>query len=498
MSRAATVTLLLLCLVACGEDTDTAPDEIDMGSADAGTDTVEDAPPEEDATLPDVVEDVVPDVDDRFPYVAPGRIEVTVPSVAAGDEGIAVLIRHPASTGRRYEAGAPVMVIVPDGFGPGNFERNPIATRIASFGFVVVEGLLPGAEGLARSSGGTFDYRGADSAQVLADILGFAAGETQDVDGNSLQDHLAFAGTTNIGLHTKGNGANLAIVTLAEHAETLPPVHWLLAWESPVGDQYAALELNSNPYYDPGTCGLTSCPWPGIEDALRFDYTGMTRAFDLESAVGPRDGVFFLDGDDDGIADDTEFGFRKMVAGPSPDGQEILLHPSIELRATIQGVRDELFDDRPDPSWLASVPETEAFWSLRDGAPRIPEASRGFPDLMVMHLGTLFDEKQTASDYPHARSHVNSWLQANHGWVRMNADASYMEHVTGEPAEGYVDNRANRLIPSEGANAWVELEMIGAARTDEFIGYAGMLELADRVQAGNREADLDRVLYQDP
>jgi hypothetical protein len=498
MSRAATTVVFLFLFTACGDPSESVTDEPDSGSVDSGADTAEPDASQEDVAPADTAQDVQPDVDDSYPYLAQGQIDVTVASDSAGAEGLAVIIRHSASNGRRYEGGAPIVVIVDEGWKPGNFERNPIATRIASLGFVVVEGLFPGAEGLARKSGGTYDYRGPNCAAALRDVLRFAGGTTVDTDGKTLTDHLPFADTGNLGVYAKGNGGNIVIVTLAEHAEALPEVDWFLAWESPIGDQYATGELNSNPFYDPGTCDLTTCPWPGLPGSLRFDFGGETRALEFENVLGPNSGKFYLDGDDDGIADETELAFDKMVPGPDPSGEGVLLHPSTELRASIAQVRDELFDDSPDPAWLASEAETAAFWHTRDGAARIREAHVGFPDVMVMHLGTLFDHGLNARDYPHARSHVNGWLQADHAWVRMNPDSVYMAHLTGQDADGYVDNRANRLIPSEGVNAWVELEMVGGVRTDEFIGYAGLLELADRVAAGNREADLDRVLYPDP
>ncbi len=498
MSRAATTLGFLCFLVACGDPSGPVTTEPDTGPPDAGHDIASPDLPEEDVSAVDVTQDVQPDVDDTFPYLAQGQIDVTVPSDAAGDEGLAVIVRHSASTSRRYTRGAPVIVIVDAGWSPGNFERNPIATRIANLGFVVVEGLFPGAEGLARHSGGTYDYRGPACAAALRDILRYAAGDLADAEGLRLTDRLPFINTDNLGIYAKGNGGNTVIVTLAEHAEALPEIDWFLAWESPIGDQYATGELNSNPFYRAGTCDLTTCPWPGLTDSLRFDYAAETRATDFENAAGPHPGLFYLDGDDDGVADETELRFLTMVPGPDPNGDGVLLHPSVELRDSITQVRDLLFEDRPDPVWLASGAETAEFWRSRDGSGRIPEAHAAFPNLLVMHLGTLFDHALNASDYPHARSHVNGWLQANHGWVRMNPDAAYMAHQTGQDEDGYVDNRANRLIPSEGANAWVELEMVGGIRTDEFIAYAGILELADRVAAGNRDDNLDRVLYADP
>lgn len=495
MSRAATSLLILFSLCACADPSDPVDDGADMGVNDASPDTVTEDDPWAD-TPPDLPEDIPPDEEDTFPFVPQGQFELTLPSDVAGTEGLAVLVRHPASKDRRYPNGAPVVVIVPEGWGPGNFERNPIATRIASYGFVVVEALFPGAEGLARKSGGTYDFRGTNCLAALRDVLRYAGDVATDTDGMKLTDRLGFADTTNLGVYGKANGANAAIVTLAQHGDALPEVAWFLAWEAPIGDQYADGELNSNPFYEPGTCDLTTCPWPGLEATLRFDYTGQTGATDFGNGADNGAGLFFLDTDDNGVASETEFAFRTMIPGPGPDG--VLLHPSQELRANIDAVRDDLFEDRPGPPWLATTAQTAAFWQLRDGALRIQEAHQAFPGLMVMHLGTLFDHSQTASDYPHARSHVNGWLQAGHGWVRMNPDAVYMAHVTEQDPDGYVDNPANLLIPNRGANAWVELEMVGGVRTDEFIAYAGLLELADRAEAANRATNLDGVLYADP
>jgi hypothetical protein len=209
----------------------------------------------------------------RVPGTEPDPIEagdytVQVPSSAGGELGIAVRVFHPATDEARYSDGAPVIVDVQGGWSAGRVSASGSSTDESEHGFVRIELMLPGGSFGGVTSGGEYDVRGPDSVQALADVLSYASGELADMSGALITDQIPFALTDQVGILGGSNGGNLALATLAEHGAALSSVQWFAAWESPIGDQYAAIDLNNNPFYTPGTCTATTCPTPGLADAL--------------------------------------------------------------------------------------------------------------------------------------------------------------------------------------------------------------------------------------
>ena len=125
--------------------------------------------------------------DRKVPAPARGaRLEgplVRIPSAAAGSEGIWVRIAAPARP--RYTQGAPVVIHVPGGLGPGGV--GSLQTRLGDFGFIDIAFLFPGGEsvppveGRPLRSGGTYDFRGPASVRALADVILFATGRIRSV-----------------------------------------------------------------------------------------------------------------------------------------------------------------------------------------------------------------------------------------------------------------------------------------------------------------------------
>ena len=197
-----------------------------------------------------------------------GDYTVQVPSSAGGELGIAVRVFHPATNEARDSDGAPVIVDVQGGWSAGKLSASGSSTDESEHGYVRIELMLPGGSFGDATSGGEYDVRGPDSIQALADVLSYASGELADMSGSLITDQIPFALTDQVGILGGSNGGNLALATLAEHGAALSSVRWLVAWESPIGDQYAAIELNDNPFYTPGTCTATTCPTPGLADTL--------------------------------------------------------------------------------------------------------------------------------------------------------------------------------------------------------------------------------------
>ncbi len=176
--------------------------------------------------------------------------------------------------------------------------------------------------------------------------------------------------------------------------------------------------------------------------------------------------------------------------GPAPDKPKA--YPSTELRGAISA--STAFDGGPPPVWLASEVETAAFWALRDGAVQVGAAHDHLPELLVMHVSTEKDHVQTQIDYPHARSHVQAWLDAGHAWVRLNPDAAYVSDLSGVDAALLPDNDANTTVPWPGTIDAMSPETVDGTKLDPHMGTAAHLELADRVQAEDTRVNLDATL----
>jgi len=417
-----------------------------------------------------------------------GAFTVQLPSEVAGEQGLAVRVFHPASDDARFDDGAPIVVSVPGGWSAGGLQPEAVDGDVATHGFIKLTVLLPGGTAMdGSSSGGDYDYRGSNCVAAIRDVLRYAAGELADSDGETLVERLPFALTDEIGLYGGSNGGNLAIVALAEHGAAIPSAQWLATWESPIGDQYAAVELNKNPFYTPGTCGTMSCPTPSMESQLRFDPSATTVAQGTAF-----DGALFLDADASGEHDPAELQFG-LVLGPS-DGPQPKIYFSVELTQFVDEHSATIYGGETPPTWLATADDAAAFWQLRDGAPRIAEASENFPSLLVVQHGTQQDHVQSQPDYPHSRSAIAGWLAAGHGFVRMNPDAAYLSELSGVSASALPDNDVGSEVPWPDAETVMIPEGVAGTKLDPHVGLAGMIELMDRTHHGDLSDNLDAVL----
>jgi len=469
----------LLALYGCGgEDDDTADDDV------ADDDVADDDSAADDDTTGD---------DDSAEPLASGWFTVMIPSDAAPDDGIAVRVHYPGSAALRYPNGAPVVVRVPGGWGPGELTPEAPDPGSEQFGYVAISYLLPGGtEEGGVASGGEYDFRGADCLTATRDVLQYAAGLITDLDGRTLKQRVPYAWIDNLGILGDSNGGNLALITLAEESASLPSIRWFIAWESPIGDQYQACELNDNGFYAPGSCTATTCPWDGIEEQLRFDAVGQTAFVDWDGTQQTLDGVVFLDADASESFESGELAFG-LVPAPRTGADPALVF-SQELADQIAADPATVYGQETAPTWLPDQTATGEFWALRDGSLRLAEAHAAFPDLLVIHVNTQEDHVQTQPDFPHARSHVQGWIDASHGFVRLNPDAVYMAHVSGLDESLFPDNDANEPVPwPDTIDLMIPTEVEGqpAAWWTE---PAAVLELTERHWRENTDANLDHIL----
>jgi len=421
-------------------------------------------------------------------------VTIRVPSESAGDEGLMVRIFPPLPGSVRHEEGAPVTLRIPGGIDPGVLPPEDWVLGVGHHGLVVVAFTFPGGRACGEEfSGGTYDFRGADSVLATQDVLRFAAGELADMDGRLLTDHVPEAWGDNLGIFGSSNGGNMALQALARGADELPDVRWLVSYETPLGDQFVTAELNGFPHYEPGTCSLVACPVEDYRLVLRFDPELTTVANSWSEDPDFYVGQFYLDLDHNGVADLPEESMSAAHTGTDADG-EVRLHYSTELTYLMFSEGVSIFGETPAPPWLATPSESEQYWELRDGAAVLGDVHEAYPDLMVIHSNAVDDHGSSLVDYPHARAHVHGWMEAGHEFVRLNADAEYLSLVTGADPDGFPDN------PVGGAVPWPETDLLMVPEVETEVSIqltlfvAGAMELADRYATGDRTENLDAVL----
>ncbi len=115
-------------------------------------------------------------------------------------------------------------------------------------------------------------------------------------------------------------------------------------------------------------------------------------------------------------------------------------------------------------------------------------------NLADIHVGSQTDHGQSQPDYPHARSHMQAWLDEGHGFVRLNADAVYLALLSGKDADEFPDNDANTVPPYPNTANWMVPEKVAGTQVDVWAIPAALLELIDRTHTQNTEVNLSAVL----
>ena len=143
------------------------------------------------------------------------------------------------------------------------------------------------------------------------------------------------------------------------------------------------------------------------------------------------------------------------------------------------------------PKSIAKLEEAEKFFELRDGSLYIKQLVIQYPDLLVTLVGTKIDHHQRQPDNPHIALHYNTWIGSKAPWVRLNPDPKYVGFVADMNPTNFVYNAPNATIDAHIIRKHLEQE---GFIPDYIFVQAAICELADRVQTGNRDAQLATVL----
>jgi len=426
---------------------------------------------------------------DRQPGLAPGLptqprgILTHIPSRAGGEKGIAVRVVSPEKP--RYNSGAPVAIAVAGGHSAGNASGR---LNVASCGFIEVYFAFPGGGQGQAQSGGTYDYRGPNCILALRDVILFAMGKIADKQGHKIQD---LAGnipvlTSNVGLHGGSHGGNACGAVMGLYGKEFPQLAWYASWESPYGEISFELARRLNPTYDPQTSELDLSKLaydPDIEVLSTWN-----RRRNQEQTPVFRGSLFFdLDGDGRYNAQ-TDYIQEASIfdAGRGP-------RQWYSVRMIREAEKRNLFGDKR-AAHIPTLKEAIEFWRYCEASGLVPDAVRNIPNLAVIVEARETDHVQVTPDHAHIRIQVNGFQKAGARFIRLNPDRAYVEWLLDKSIPGLPDNDAGLQYN------WQTI--LSAVCPDELadgqlLSQAAICELADRVQAGNFEPNLDSVLFPD-
>jgi hypothetical protein len=397
-----------------------------------------------------------------------------------GIGNIAVRIQTPKEP--RYPLGAPIIVNI-DGFFTPSLGFND-DFDVTAIGAVNVDYLWPGIEDrrFNASSEGTFDHGGPICLSALRDIIRFALGEIQNVDGYYIQDLVEIPLLEdNLGLYAFSHSGIVGSNVLAYFGGELTNVKFFVGRENPTIDPMYALEMGHfdedqkaviNPYYHPG--GYTS-------RTIDFDYSTVGW---IQNDDYPNGRPFFS------VSDGPDFVLGEK--GPTMWGKKYF---SIGLTQALLDNGALVLESWPAD--LATPEETKEHWPYRTTVDNYATIREHLPDLKVMLIFAAEDHVQAVWDKPHIHQAYDGFSKTAGLWVRLNPDQAYVASLMDIDAGGsFPDNPAN----SE-PDDWMDVRSWGyhaprMPKVNEFVPLAGIAEIVDRVYSGNWENNLERVLHQ--
>ncbi|NOZ21729.1 MAG: hypothetical protein GXP25_11665 [Planctomycetes bacterium] len=407
-----------------------------------------------------------------------------IPSEVAGNTGLALGIVLPKKA--RYKAGAPVVINVPGGHGAGGvFSRG----NFPDFGFVTISFCFPGGGRGRLKSGGTYDYRGADSIHALRDVIRFAMGKSKDKSGRTIHDIAKEKNvtvlTSNVGLFGGSHGGNACGAAMGIYGQELPGLAFYVSMESPYGAGAVGVEVGDrrsgkmNPAYNPKT-GKLDLSKLAFDPELRLQAMGRQRGPVLQ-------GGLFFDMDGDGkFSPDKDFQHRGLLfdLGNGPKAW-------YSIRLIAEAERRDLYGGHR-PAHIPTLKEAKEFWRYRNAAPLIPDIVKKIPNLAVIVIANQKDHVQIAPDHFHILAQVNGFQKAGAKFIRVNCDRAYAEWALGRKDSRIVDNPANVAYTGQSIQKALQANDLDRSR---MLSSAAVCEVADRVQAGNFQPDLETVLF---
>ncbi len=432
--------------------------------------------------------------DDHSPGAAPeplpGPGEIVYTHIDCQGIGkIAVRIDIPANP--RYGESAPVVVIASTWFVEKyNEDETPfhLVYNTVDIGATTISYLWPGKTDpeTGISSEGTYDFGGPNSIASLRNVIRFALGLIEDVDGKYLHELISIeVPYDNVGMFASSHAGVVATNVMAYCGEDLDGLKYFVGRENPTLAEMYPLEIGHwddahnaryNPYYNHENYTPAS---------IDVDYSNLTWVQNQTFPEGRP--VFVVPGGDDYVLDDK---------GPNINGKRYFSHP------LTQALLDNgIFTPETWPEDVATPEITFTFWPYRITVHNYEEIGLKLPNLKVLLPFATFDHVQVAPDKPHIRQAYDGFHKTAELWTRLNCDLAYVQSEIHESAtleDGFPDNDAN----SEPGDWYIESEFWGFAgilngeMTARTIPLAGVAEIADRVKFNNWGNNLTEVLWE--
>ena len=401
---------------------------------------------------------------------------------------IAVRVDLPSSP--RYGESAPIVVVASTWFvDKYNLEETPfhLVYNPVDIGAITVSHLWPGKidPETHLSSEGSYDFGGPLSLAALRDTIRFALGDIPDINGLYLHELMSINPLyDNVGLFASSHAGVVATNVMAYFGESFPGLKYFVGRENPTLAEMYPLEIGHfndqrQPIYNPAYDHTGYTP-----TTISVDYTQLDWIENNQFPEGRP--LFRVQGGEDYVLDDK---------GPNINGKRWFSHTLTQA----------LFDNgiltlKTWPTDLASPQQTRDFWPYRIVVHNYQAVGEKLPELRVLIPFATHDHVQAAPDKPHIRQAYDGFHKIAGLWTRLNCDLVYVQseiHPSASLGTGFPDNVAN----TEPENWYAEIESWGFAdkldgmMTQRTVPLAGIAEMADRVQAGNWEPNLDLVLF---
>lgn len=421
---------------------------------------------------------------------SPDSVLTFIPSAAAGEQGIATLIRLPDQ--ERFSGAAPIAIHVLGGFSGEMLTGQ--GADLTDQGFIVIFFNFPGSGFPGMKSGGMYDTRGPLSIEALKDVVLFTMDELADKNGKHLSELCGSItpATDNIGLVGWSNGGNATLSVAGSYASELSDLAWIVNWESPVGDGMVTTEAGSHGYASSGNPETNPAYNPDTGEweleVLKYDPTVDANQHHASMASGELYGGFYFDMNGNGSIDaGVDF-----IPFPFSVGNAGTIKAYYSERITNWAWNHGLFPVNP-PNHLTPPDSCAEFWLVRNGENWFDEIGTYLDHLKFMAVASEEDHAQTALDYPHVLLQYDGLLNRNIALVRLNPDRSYIADILGSTPPGVVDNEANVVFDHISIRTAVQPENIPGLNQKIEVA-AGCCELADRTYYGVLDPQLDAVI----
>lgn len=422
-------------------------------------------------------------------WAAPVAVDVDLPSGSASGGNLALRVYSPGDVGEsRYPEGAPVVVFVPGGFTAGGLDEPLHGARDT----VRIAFLMPGGRDrvTGRTSGGTYDDRGERSIAAVRDVVRFAAGLLRDSRGRTIGELLPVPVLTGVvGLVGASNGGNLAAVAAADPA-LAGRLRFVVQWESPVSSQIVVSDGGRR--FD---CGSDrSSALRGVNPFYR-GYGALELDVDYSRIVHEPRGTspVFLDGSGDGryttgtdaagcVSPDTNRSGALEAFEDYPLSAITVGGRSVYSRPATRALAASGAFGGTWPADVATLPEAEAIWDLREAVRWCGPALAAVPGLSAMVLASVEDHVQVMPGNPHIRQAFECWQGAG-AWVRVNPGREYLA-AAGAGANGAAGVPENE--PNQAPRDWSDVTSWAVPETvpGDALQAAAVREMADRARAG--------------